>query len=547
MRRSIPLLVALTAVASVAFAQPSAAPRPAPGLPSGAAGPLVAPPSIRRALLVPGAAMLRAPVAGALAQRVKVGKGRANVATLQQKATVSAGRLLWKVGASTRPLDPPVVPGASSVAPPQIPDAIRRFDGYVAGQPGALAPPPSASLKARQSEVDDQLDRGACVAFAALGALEARYQLPGLDLSEQDLWWHLSSQTNRSMCVDGTHVPTILDLLARFTVAREQHFAYPRWGEMGCTANNVATHPRPSRPAAAIQNAHFGVMPGQYLTFPRKDDLGSDAGSFSNNPRVIEAMIGAGYEVVLGMSVAADFDTTGVVDVTLDDDGEPLGFWGGHAMVVVGYDRAQSRFEMKNSWGKDSGNAGYVRVTYDYVRAYSTTAGVILQVRSGQMPTGPAPVAVGPASGPGLARPGSGAIAPSTQNPVETEVASLSIARELMTSFRTSYDRWSVTGCAYTASNDVSFANDTHPVEVRIDLKDVSLEAHPSGMQELKCRNGSDCMTYALLPGRTYPPGMPTKGAKAWAPILKSPFQDAAQKAAFRGRWQDLLTSCRPR
>jgi len=543
MRRSIPLLVALTVFGSVAFAQPTTAPRPQPQLPSGTA---VAPPAVRRAFLVPGAAMLPAPVAGPLAQRVKIGKGRANVGALQQKVSVNGGRVFWKVGSSTRALDPSSGSPASPVAPPRVPDAIRRYDGYVAGLAGALAPPASASLKARQSEVDDQLDRGACVAFAAIGALEARYQSPSLNLSEQDLWWHLSSQSNRSMCVDGTNVPTILDLLSRFNVAAEAHWPYPTWTAMGCNPSNRTTLPRPSRPPAAQENARWGVLPGQYLVFPRKDDLGADAGSFSNNPRVIEALIAAGYEVILGMRVAAELDTTGVVDVILDDDGEPIGSWGGHAMLVVGYDRGQARFEMKNSWGRDSGSNGYVRVAYDYVRTYSTTAGAILHVRSGQIPTAPVAVLGGPANGPSALRPSSGG-APTAANPAQAAMAPMTISQEIMTSFRTSYDQWSVTGCSFLGRDSVSFASGSHPVEVRVDLKDVTLGTAPSGQRELTCRNAAECITYGPLASRTYPPGMPPKGAKVRAPSLGGPPPDAARSAAFNERWQALLTACRPR
>lgn len=38
---------------------------------------------------------------------------------------------------------------------------------------------------------------------------------------------------------------------------------------------------------------------------------------------------------------------------------------GGHAMVVVGYDQASSSFLMFNSWGKQWGDEGYIRIKYE--------------------------------------------------------------------------------------------------------------------------------------------------------------------------------------
>jgi hypothetical protein len=61
----------------------------------------------------------------------------------------------------------------------------------------------------------------------------------------------------------------------------------------------------------------------------------------------------------------------GVLDVVLDEDGDPVGAHGGHAMLIVGYDLAKKHFVVRNSWGDDWGDGGYCYVTADYLKTYA--------------------------------------------------------------------------------------------------------------------------------------------------------------------------------
>ncbi|HEX3792760.1 MAG TPA: C1 family peptidase [Pseudonocardiaceae bacterium] len=78
--------------------------------------------------------------------------------------------------------------------------------------------------------------------------------------------------------------------------------------------------------------------------------------------------LAAGYPVLFGFTVYQSFEsetvaTTGVAQ--LPTAGEQV--IGGHAVLAVGYDDAQQRFIVRNSWGTDWGMGGYFTLPYAYL------------------------------------------------------------------------------------------------------------------------------------------------------------------------------------
>jgi C1A family cysteine protease len=55
---------------------------------------------------------------------------------------------------------------------------------------------------------------------------------------------------------------------------------------------------------------------------------------------------------------------------------------GGHAVLAVGYDDAQQRFLVRNSWGDGWGMGGYFTMPYTYLteRSLSSDFWAILQI-----------------------------------------------------------------------------------------------------------------------------------------------------------------------
>jgi C1A family cysteine protease len=78
--------------------------------------------------------------------------------------------------------------------------------------------------------------------------------------------------------------------------------------------------------------------------------------------------LASGYPFVFGFSVYASFESpqvqaTGVAN--LPQPGEE--FVGGHAVVACGYDQAQRRFIVRNSWGSGWGMQGYFTMPFEYL------------------------------------------------------------------------------------------------------------------------------------------------------------------------------------
>lgn len=82
----------------------------------------------------------------------------------------------------------------------------------------------------------------------------------------------------------------------------------------------------------------------------------------------LKGCLAAGYPFVFGFTVYESFESAAVARTgraALPGAGEPA--IGGHAVVGVGYDDAQQRFIVRNSWGSRWGLKGYFTLPYAYV------------------------------------------------------------------------------------------------------------------------------------------------------------------------------------
>ena len=82
----------------------------------------------------------------------------------------------------------------------------------------------------------------------------------------------------------------------------------------------------------------------------------------------MKGCLASGYPFVFGFSVYESFETSTVAKtgkVPMPRSGETM--LGGHAVAAVGYNDADQRFIVRNSWGGDWGKKGYCFMPYAYL------------------------------------------------------------------------------------------------------------------------------------------------------------------------------------
>jgi C1A family cysteine protease len=250
---------------------------------------------------------------------------------------------------------------------------MESFVGYfgdeapVAGAAGAgdedtLATLPNmVDRRSAQSDVKSQRGRGTCVAHASCGCLEAFPHIPD-DLSEQYLHYKFNEFLGRRHDADqGLKTTDAAGYLARpdGRICEESDWPYMTQDPINQAVHDGVYEP----PADAINNQDYGIISYKIIT-----DKGSTGDSIKNT-RYLEALVYQGYNVVIGTWVSwDDRDNNGILDPVLDVNGNPVGR-GGHAMLIVGYNRSSQYFIVKNSWGPGWGHSGYALLHYNLIRS----------------------------------------------------------------------------------------------------------------------------------------------------------------------------------
>lgn len=227
-----------------------------------------------------------------------------------------------------------------------------------------LLVPDSVSHVDRQTTIKNQGARGTCVAFAAMAGIESWYKWKNAatrDLSEQHAFEIFMAKEGKKSCWDdGLQTWKAAGYLTTDRVC--SNWAYTTT----LPACDVTV------PATCSSSATHGHTSTQVLFATAQGGTGTQV---AENTNYLESILAAGNDIVFGLFLAGSdwSDTTidtGVIDVQLVG-GNPAPAYGGHAMLMVGYNRSANYFELKNSWGADQGHAGYVRVSYEYLQTYA--------------------------------------------------------------------------------------------------------------------------------------------------------------------------------
>jgi C1A family cysteine protease len=227
---------------------------------------------------------------------------------------------------------------------PDRPDRRDKLFG-VHIKPTLTETPPKVDLRQWTSPVEDQSSVGSCTANATVGAIEYNdiKRNPGhMDLSRLFLYYN-TRVIERSVNVDaGAYIRDVIKTAAKDGVCEERLWPYrvSRW------------YVKPNR--ACYKNAikYKIKMYARVTTFDG----------------IIQALAD-GYPVIFGATLYESFQSPPVSEegvVPMPKPNERT--IGGHAMLIVGYDKDQKHFIIRNSWGTGWGQDGHCVMPFDYFK-----------------------------------------------------------------------------------------------------------------------------------------------------------------------------------
>jgi C1A family cysteine protease len=283
----------------------------------------------------------------------------------------------------------------------RVTEKAKRARERKAHVQSTLATPARVDHRQFHGPIRDQAERGTCASFAAAAALEGIYRradasrFRSLDLSEQYIN-HVQKMVERSPtsraglmedelgCWAGSQIHYISAVIYQYGTPEEAVLAYNPTEAFEKTGSNLQDedgHARSDAPQLSADdfNLDRNNLPDSALekaTYrPGKVYWLSDQ-EMSDSNRV-EQVVAAGYDIMFGL-------------VLVDDERTDDGAWipidggqirGGHAMLIVGYDRPDRYYIVRNQWGPDpdANDGGYSHISYDYLEQYAGDGAVLAE------------------------------------------------------------------------------------------------------------------------------------------------------------------------
>ncbi|MFM7011809.1 MAG: C1 family peptidase [Betaproteobacteria bacterium] len=222
---------------------------------------------------------------------------------------------------------------------PDLPDARDKL--YRAR---VMRLPARVDLRAGCSAIEDQATLSSCVGNALAGAIEFNDNTPDGKYSDRSrlfIYWNARDLIRATHEDAGCYIRDGIKSLAKHGVCDEAAWPYK--------ASRVLDKP----PRAAYTHAKKSVI----KSYERIVDLAG-----------IKSALARGFPVTFGFSVYDSFVSeyvakTGLMPMPSSDER----MQGGHAVLAVGYDDANKRLIVRNSWGTVWGDKGYCYMPYAYI------------------------------------------------------------------------------------------------------------------------------------------------------------------------------------
>lgn len=223
------------------------------------------------------------------------------------------------------------------------PDLPDKRDYYFKYAP-AVALPDTIDLRSQMSRIEDQGQLGSCTANAWVGVIEYLDKVKDghyHNWSRLFLYYNERALHGEENQDNGAYIRDGAKALAKLGICRETHWKY----EIGRFAE------RPPETCYEEGLSH------QALLYSRVD-------------QTEEAMLSAlaqGNPIVIGFTVYESFESDAVTETGVVPMPQPTErTLGGHAVLIVGYDRPQRMFTVRNSWGSKWGDRGHCYMPFEY-------------------------------------------------------------------------------------------------------------------------------------------------------------------------------------
>ena len=227
---------------------------------------------------------------------------------------------------------------------PDLPD--QRDHLYAAPAPMLLNLPPSADLRPQCPPVYDQGQLGSCTANAIGAAVEfaeiKEQQAQEFTPSRLFIYYNERVMENTVAQDAGAQIRDGIKSVAKQGVCPESEWPY--------------------------DITKFADQPPQQCFTDAAQHTVKSYQRLVQNLTLMKGCLAAGFPFVFGFTVYESFEGQDVAktgEVQMPAANEQV--LGGHAVMAVGYDDAQQRFIVRNSWGTSWGTAGYFTMPYLYV------------------------------------------------------------------------------------------------------------------------------------------------------------------------------------
>jgi C1A family cysteine protease len=229
-----------------------------------------------------------------------------------------------------------------------LPDFPDFRDRCFAPRPRAVAQLPAAvDIRNAANVVVDQGDLGSCTGNAIAVCdyfVQVKEKLPKAALPSRLAIYYGERVIEKSVKIDnGAMIRDGFKVLANTGVARESMWKYD--------ISKFARKP-----------------PTRYFTEAKKHKSIEYKRLNNRDLNELKSCLYEGFPFVFGFSVYESFESNAVAAsgmVPMPQKTEA--FYGGHAVLCVGYDDATGRFTVQNSWGTGWGDKGFFYMPYEYL------------------------------------------------------------------------------------------------------------------------------------------------------------------------------------